>query len=390
MNSSCFIVDVQIGDIGSLLDEYDVEVDSPDGWVPVDDFIVKGDYEEYILTTESGNVIRCNANHLFETETGWMKASELVNTPYLYLGRGDKLEKGIVKKTDNIIPIVDISVNHPNHRYYSNGISSHNSGSGKSAFKCALAADFIRDGHDVLYITLELAEERVAERIDANLLNIPIAEVKKLSKDRYSEKFDSLKTKGYGKLVIKEYATGAASVNHFNLLMDELKQKKNFRPKIVFVDYLQIVASSRYKASSSINTYAMQKYVAEELRAFAMVHDVPVITSVQTNRSGFNVSDLDESNIADSAGIIHVLDFLGALIRDEQLKEEGKAIFKQIKNRWGDPTYYNKFAIGFDTSRMAVYNLETAEPANKEKSIEKIPSPTNNVRKPSKVDDWEF
>lgn len=235
------------------------------------------------------------------------------------------------------------------------------SGSGKSAFMCALAADYIKDGYDVLYVTLELAEERVGERIDANLLNIPISEVKKMDRDRYRSKIESMKTSGYGTLVIKEYPTGSASVTHLELLLEELKTKKNFRPKIIFVDYIQIMASSRFKVSSSMNTYSMQKYIAEELRGFMMKHDLLGWTAVQTNRSGFNVSDMDESNIADSAGIIHVLDFLGAIIRDEQMKEEGKAIFKQIKNRWGSTGYFTKFAIGFDTERMSIYNIENSD-----------------------------
>lgn len=256
------------------------------------------------------------------------------------------------------------------------------SGGGKSAVKCALAADWIRDGKNVLYITLELSEEKIGERIDANLLNIPISEVKGIDKERFTGKFQSLKEKGFGKLVIKEYPTSGASVNSFNLLMDELKQKQNFKPDIVIVDYLQIVACARQKQVQGANTYVVQKYIAEELRGFAVIHDVLVVTSVQTNRSGYNVTDFDETAISDSAGIIHTADALFAIIRDEQLKEDGKAIIKQLKNRWGDTTYYNKFVIGLDTSRMCIYNIETTpEPAQQK------PKETNTNRK---TDDWDF
>ena len=377
-----FIKEIKISEVETLLNDYYVEVDSPDGWVPVVDFVHKGMYKEHILKTADGKEIRCNANHKFETDKGWVKAKDCINTSHLYLGEGDKYVEGVVEETTNMIPIVDITVDHPNHRYYSNGISSHNSGSGKSALKSALCADFLKDGINCLYITLELSEEAVGERIDANLLNIPIQEVKKLDKERFVGKFETLKQKGYGKLVIKEYPTSTASVTSFNLLMDELKAKQGFVPQVVFVDYLQITACARHKMIQGANSYTIQKYIAEELRAFAVQHNVLVITSVQTNRSGFNVTDMDETAIADSAGIIHTVDALFAIIRDEQLKEENKAIIKQLKNRWGATTYYNKFAIGFDTSRMMIYNIEGASETTD------VPEPPKKVK--ANTEDWDF
>lgn len=271
------------------------------------------------------------------------------------------------------------------------------SGGGKSVVKCAVAANMLRDGVDCLYITMELAEERISQRIDANLLNIPLGELTTIPKAMFVSKINSIKSKTAGQLVIKEYPTGEATVDHFNALMDELDKKLGFKPKVVFVDYLQIVASARYRSNNNMNTYQMQKYVAEELRAFAVKHDVTVITSVQTNRSGYNVSDVDESNIADSAGIIMTADFLMAIIRTDEMKEQNQVMFKQLKNRFGDTMYFQKFMCGMDTSRMKVFDLENPINAVSRKSDEKAQS---QIKKPATtavvsgagggLSDWDF
>ena len=276
------------------------------------------------------------------------------------------------------------------------------SGGGKSAVKCSLAADWIRDGHDVLYITMELSEQRVAERIDANLLNIPISDLKTLSREQYTTKMQALKAKSQGRFFVKEYPTGSATVDHFNALMEELAQKKGFKPKIVIVDYLQICSSARFRGNSSMNTYQLQKYVSEELRGFAVKHDCLLLTSIQTNRSGFNVSDFDESSIADSAGILFTADFLLGIIRTDELKENRQVLFKQIKNRFGDPSYYQKFLCGMDTSRMKVYDIEEtittaqkpalgqANPSAPQFVPDDMKSMAPTKKKSAKLDDWDF
>ena len=264
------------------------------------------------------------------------------------------------------------------------------SGGGKSAVKCSLAADFIKDGKNVLYITLELAEERIAERIDANLLNIPIAEIRSLTSDAFKSKLSRLKEKSHGKLVIKEYPTGSASATHFNSLLHELKTKKGFVPDIVFVDYLQICASATHKNNSAMNTYNIQKYISEELRGFAVKNNICVITSVQTNRSGFNVSDFDESSIADSVGIVFTSDMVIGIVRTEEMKENKTVMFRQIKNRFGDPTYYQRFMCNMDTSRMKLWDMEedpaTVTQPKFSKKIEDVPI----VKDQDMMSDWDF
>lgn len=390
---------VKIGEIKDLILDYDIEVESPDGWVKITNFVDKGMFQEYILETQSGKIVRCNENHLFETRMGWATAKECeVFGPIDYLTENG-YETGIVYSTDNVIPIVDISVDHENRRYYSNGVSSHNSGGGKSAVKCSIAADMLRNGVDVLYITLELAEERIAERIDANLLNIPIGELKTMPEKMFKSKIDSLKTKTTGKLVIKEYPTRAATVDNFNALLEELKAKKGFIPSVVIVDYLQIVASSSVRGGN-VNTYQEQKSVAEELRGFAVKHNLALLTSVQTNRSGYNVSDMDEASISDSIAIVFTADLIVGIIRPDDLKEQNQVLFKQIKNRFGDPSQFQKFLCGMDTSRMKVYDLENGtEQANrfksrKEKDREAEPTPEAPTKKVvatvDALQDWDF
>lgn len=232
------------------------------------------------------------------------------------------------------------------------------SGSGKSAVKCSLAADYLSQGYNVLYITLELAEERIAERIDANLFNIPIHEMKNLSKNVFVNKVSKLKEKTHGKLVIKEYPTSSASVANFRVLFDELKNKKGFVPDILIVDYLGICNSAKYKSNGSVNTYTVQKSVAEELRAFAVEQNLLCVTSVQTNRSGYNNADFELDSISDSAGIIMTADLMFGIIRTDELTALNQIVLKQLKNRFGDPNYYKKFVVGLDFSRMKMYNVE--------------------------------
>ena len=281
--------ETSIAEIKTLLDNgYEVEVDSPDGYVPVNFFINKGMYEEYILKIDGFEPIKCNADHLFETSVGWMKASHLYEKyqiMHFLTENGYKL--GSVSKTGNQIPIVDINVNHPNHRYYTNGISSHNTGVGKSLFMCHVASSVLLQGKNVLYITLEMAEEKIAERIDANLLNVPIQEITDLPKIMFENKVNNLAKKTQGTLIIKEYPTASAHAGHFRALLNELALKKSFRPDIIFIDYLNICASSRYRGNLSVNSYSYIKAIAEELRGLAVEANVPIVSATQTTRSGY-------------------------------------------------------------------------------------------------------
>lgn len=237
-------------------------------------------------------------------------------------------------------------------------------GVGKSLFMCHVAASTLMQGKNVLYITMEMAEERIAERIDANLMNIGMDELKVIDKDLYSSRFSKVSKKTQGKLIIKEYPTAGAHAGHFKALMEELKQKKKFVPDMVIIDYLNICSSSRMKQGANVNSYTYIKSIAEELRGLAVEYAVPILSATQTTRSGFSNTDVELTDTSESFGLPATVDFMFALISSEELEALNQLLVKQLKNRYGDPAYYKKFVIGVDRSKMKLYNLEAQAQQN--------------------------
>ena len=233
-------------------------------------------------------------------------------------------------------------------------------GVGKSLFMCHVAASCLNQGRNVLYITLELAEEEVAKRIDANLMNITFEDLMSLSKDMYLKKANSVKNKTDGKLIVKEYPTASASTIHFRSLLNELNLKKSFKPDIIFVDYLNICCSARIKPGSNINSYTYVKSIAEELRGLAVEHEVPLVSATQTTRSGFVSSDVGLEDTSESFGLPATADFMFALISTEELEALGQIMVKQLKNRYNDPTQNKRFVVGIDRSKMKLYDVEAS------------------------------
>jgi len=231
-------------------------------------------------------------------------------------------------------------------------------GVGKSLFMCHMAASCLSQGHNVLYITLEMAEEKIAERIDANLLNIDMQELHVIPKTDYERKFEVLRSKTHGKLIIKEYPTASASVLHFRSLINELQLKKSFRPDIIFVDYLNICASSRIKPGASVNSYSYIKAIAEELRGLAVEFAVPVMSATQTTRSGFTNTDPGLEDTSESFGLPATADFMFALISTEELEQLNQIMVKQLKNRFGDPNHFKRFVVGIDRAKMRLFDAE--------------------------------
>ena len=231
-------------------------------------------------------------------------------------------------------------------------------GVGKSLFMCHVAASCMVQGKNVLYITLEMAEERIAERIDANLLNVRVDELDKLTKEEYNKKVAKVKKKTNGKLIIKEYPTASASVTHFRSLLNELNLKRNFRPDIIFIDYLNICTSSRIKHGANINSYTYVKSIAEELRGLAVEFDVPIVSATQTTRAGFNSSDPGLEDTSESFGLPATADLMFALVSSEELEELNQIMVKQLKNRYADPSSYKRFVLGIDRSKMRLYDVE--------------------------------
>ncbi len=235
-------------------------------------------------------------------------------------------------------------------------------GVGKSLFMCHVASSALTDGKNVLYITMEMAEERIAERIDANLLNVPIDQLESMPKTMFTEKVKQLSTKTTGQLIIKEYPTGSAHAGHFRALLNELKLKRQFVPDIIFIDYLNICASSRMKGmGGSINSYNYIKAIAEELRGLAVEFDLPIFSATQTTRSGYSNSDVGLEDTSESFGLPATADLMFALISTEELQQLGQMMVKQLKNRYNDPTQNKRFVIGVDRSKMRLYDVDPNE-----------------------------
>jgi replicative DNA helicase len=231
-------------------------------------------------------------------------------------------------------------------------------GVGKSLFMCHCAANNLMMGKNVLYISMEMSEEKIAERIDANLMNLPIQDLSNLPKDMYDKKVKSIRDKTTGKLIVKEYPTASAHTGHFRHLLQELNLKKDFLPDIIYVDYLNICASARMRAGASVNSYTMVKSIAEEMRGLAVEFKLPIVTATQTNRQGFTSTDVGLEDTSESFGLPATADLMVALISTEELEELDQIMVKQLKNRYNDPTYYRRFIIGVDRSRMKLYDCE--------------------------------
>ena len=267
-------------------------------------------------------------------------------------------------------------------------------GVGKSLFMCHVASSVLLQGRNVLYITMEMAEEKIAERIDANLLDIPIQQLTSplLSKEKYSTKLLELTKKTQGKLIIKEYPTASAHVGHFKALLNELSMKKGFSPDIIFVDYLNICASARYKGTI-VNSYTYVKAIAEELRGLAVEFDLPIVSATQTTRSGFGSSDPDLTDTSESFGLPATADLMFALISSEELEAEGRLKVKQLKNRYNDPTSNRSFVVGIDRAKMKLFDVADStsavyDAAQEEDAIDAYDTVKQNQARLSKFAEW--
>ena len=250
-------------------------------------------------------------------------------------------------------------------------------GVGKSLFMCHVASSVLLQGRNVLYITMEMAEERIAERIDANLLNINIKDISEVPKAIFDSKLTHIAEKTKGTLIIKEYPTASAHAGHFKALLNELQLKKSFRPDIIFIDYLNICASSRYRGNSTVNSYSYIKAIAEELRGLAVEANVPIVSATQTTRSGYGSSDVELTDTSESFGLPATADLMFALISTDELEELGQIMVKQLKNRYNDPTMYKRFVLGIDRAKMRLFDVEQDSDSPKEEEYEYTESKLN-------------
>ena len=267
-------------------------------------------------------------------------------------------------------------------------------GVGKSMFMCHQAAGCLKDGKNVLYITLEMAEERIAERIDANLLDVALDDIVALDENSFQKRLECERKKTIGNLIIKEYPTAVAHVGHFRHLLNELRLKKTFMPDIIFIDYLNICSSSRINAGANANSYTLVKSIAEELRGLAVEKNLPIMSATQTTRSGYSNSDVELTDTSESFGLPTTADFMFALIVTEELEELNQIMVKQLKNRYNDPTLNRRFVIGCDRGKMRLYDVEDDAQELHDSDVKNsdfvMPIFDNNKKGENKWDDLQF
>ena len=263
-------------------------------------------------------------------------------------------------------------------------------GVGKSLFMCHVASSVLLQGRNVLYITMEMAEEKIAERIDANLLNVPIQDLTDLPKSMFENKVTNLSKKTQGTLIIKEYPTASAHSGHFKALLNELALKKSFRPDIIFIDYLNICASSRYRGNLSVNSYSYIKAIAEELRGLAVETNVPIVSATQTTRSGYGSSDVELTDTSESFGLPATADLMFALISTEELESMGQILVKQLKNRYNDPTIHKRFIVGIDRAKMRLFDCEQSAQQDMLESKDEEYEPQDDTPKVNKFGGFKF
>jgi archaellum biogenesis ATPase FlaH len=267
-------------------------------------------------------------------------------------------------------------------------------GVGKSLVMCHFASTFIQQGLNVLYITMEMAEEKIAERIDANLMDVSVSDLNKMPKSMFETKFRKVQSKSNGRLIIKQFPTGHAHVGHFRALIQELKTKKAFIPDVIFIDYLNICASSRVK-NNNANSYTIVKSIAEELRGLAIECNVPLVTATQTNRSGFQNTDVDLDNTSESFGLPATVDLMMALMSTEELEEAGQIMMKTLKNRYGDPNKYKRFVVGINRDKMRLFDMEQSNKEDSEKVVDISPvssytGSSGKLKKAANFSDFKF
>ena len=259
-------------------------------------------------------------------------------------------------------------------------------GVGKSLFMCHVAASCLKQNKNVLYITLEMAEERIAERIDANLMDTAIDQLKDIPKNIFENRVKKITDKTQGRLIIKEYPTASAHVGHFKALLNELSLKRNFKPDIIFIDYLNICSSARFKPSSNVNSYMMVKSIAEELRGLAVEYNLPIVSATQTTRGGYGNTDVELTDTSESFGLPATADFMFALISTEDLEKMGQIMVKQLKNRYNDPSMHKRFLIGVDRAKMKLFDLEESAQRNIHDSGKSIN--VESIQRAAKVRDF--
>ena len=366
-----------------ISDGYDVEAMSPDGYVPVIAYVEKGIKQSYKIFTAEGCVV-ASYDHLFETNYGWVFSRDLDITKHLILSN-----QGYVHFTIEFVgpvEVVDLSIDHPNHRYYTNGLSSHNTNVGKSLVMASLAVANVYHNKKVLYISCEMSEEKIGERINANAFDIPISDLAMLSREKLHKKYDEHKQFS-NMFVLKEYPPRKLNANKIRNLLKELKLKKNCVPDVVYLDYLALMMPN-------VVTKGQAKHedltvISEEVRAVAVEYDLPIVSAVQVGRDGISSTDIDLDDIAGSVGITFTADIIIAMTQSDEMLQAGKYCLTIIKNRYGQKKCWITVLVDFEKMRI-VYDEEndTLEYATKDGKNPNAPTHAEKAIAKEEVDEY--
>jgi hypothetical protein len=358
-------VECKISDILKYLEGYDVEIDSPDGYVPVTHYIHKGEKPIWKVESENGFEFECSGKHVVDTNNGLKFVEQLTSDDELLTVDGYSHCK--TKQTGYSKPVIDIRVEHTNHRFYYNNVSVKNSNLGKSLIKCSLATNSLLQNKNVLYLSLEMSEEKISERVLANLFDINLSDLKMLDKNKFMIKLQEHQQKLESNFYVVAYPPKSINANRIRNILKELQLKKKFVPDIIFVDYLGLMSPNATNKNS--NTYSEQKTISEELRAIAVEFGMPIVSAVQTNRNGFGNAELDLTDIADSVGTVATADIIFGVTQTQEMRDAGRYSFLLLKNRYGENK--KKRYIGVDYPKMRIYDV--VDDADEDKTIPKAP-----------------
>jgi len=383
--------EVPIKEVKQLLKNNIVEVNSPDGWVAVKQYVEKGKKQSWKLKIDDKEILS-SSKHLFETNSGWVSTNKLDNKKHKILCQDGKFKSFDVKLTDQIINVVDIAVDNNNHRYYTNGVSSHNTNLGKSLIMTSIGVECLLQNKNVLYVTCEMAEEKIAERVMANMFDVDIGVLNTIPRDKFMDKFEVFDKKIPEQFYVKEYAPRSISVNHIRVLLKELEAKRKFVPDIIFIDYLGIMMSTISRKSD--NTYVELKRISEEVRALAVEFGVPIVSAIQSNRAAIGSAEIDLKNVADSIGSAATADIIVGVTQSEELREQGKYAWVFLKNRYGINKQkilinvnYNKMRISEDLDAPVVNMAEVEENKTQAQKQHKLNAAAGIVNKVLNKDD---
>ena len=343
-----------ISKVGEFLLNYMVQVDSPDGWVDVIGYVEKGSKPIFKITTPT-SIVRASYDHLFETNLGWVFSEDL--DPEIHTILTDTgFSSFLVEYCDYLEEVVDLSIDHENHRYYTSHLSSHNTNVGKSLIMASLAVSNVFDNKKVLYITCEMSEDKIAERVYANAMNIPVRDMKNVNEETFFKKSSVFKKKFSHNFFLKEFPTGNLNTNMIRNLIKEFELKQKFKPDIIYLDYLALMRPSFVTKNS--NSYESLKYITEELRGLAVEMEIPIVSAVQTGRGGIDSSDLDLTDIAESIGTAFTADIVVAVTQSEEMATAGKYLWKVLKNRYGPKNVRITALVDYDYMRVS-YDRES-------------------------------